>query len=210
MSDRALVFIDGNNWYHSLKRGKISNIRNLDYAKISRKLVGPRDWHGTRYYIGRVSQTGNRRLYAQQRSFLDSLQSTDKTSCHLGRLEKRQVTSETARQLKRYLAELKTEIDGQVFHDLIGIAESEAPFVMVEKAVDVMLAVDMTAMAIRDEYDTAYLLSADGDFTPAVKLIRQELKKKIFAVSASYGAALGREVNAFIHLKSDWFVDCYR
>jgi len=39
--------------------------------------------------------------------------------------------------------------------------------VMVEKAVDVMLAVDLVVMAERDEYDAAYILSADGDYTPA-------------------------------------------
>ena len=41
--------------------------------------------------------------------------------------------------------------------------------VWVEKAVDVQIAVDMIAMAQRGEYDAAYLLSADGDFTPAVE-----------------------------------------
>jgi hypothetical protein len=42
MSDRAILFIDGNNWYHSLKRNGVGAIGDLDYAKISQKLLGPR------------------------------------------------------------------------------------------------------------------------------------------------------------------------
>jgi hypothetical protein len=47
-----------------------------------------------------------------------------------------------------------------------------------------MLAVDMVRMAERNEYDTAYLLSADGDFTPAVKAVAEK-GKKVFAASAT-------------------------
>ena len=32
-----------------------------------------------------------------------------------------------------------------------------------------MIATDMISMAYDNEYDVAYLLSADGDYTPAVK-----------------------------------------
>ena len=56
-----------------------------------------------------------------------------------------------------------------------------------EKAVDVMLAVDLGLMAERGGFDTSYLLSADGDFTPAVEAARSS-GKKVFAVSASQGA----------------------
>ena len=34
-----------------------------------------------------------------------------------------------------------------------------------------MLATDMVAMACRKEYDAAYLLSADGDYTHAVEFV---------------------------------------
>lgn len=73
MTDRAILFIDGNNWYHSLKETRVPDLIHLDYEKISRKLVGPREWLGTRYYIGRVHQQGNPHLYAGQRRFLGKL-----------------------------------------------------------------------------------------------------------------------------------------
>jgi uncharacterized LabA/DUF88 family protein len=80
--------------------------------------------------------------------------------------------------------------------------------VFVEKAVDVMIAVDMVTMAGRNEYDAAYLLSADGDFTPAAKAVGA-LGKKVYAVSVAHGAQLAASVTAFIHLDPEWFTDCY-
>lgn len=61
---RAVVFIDGNNWYHSLRDVGLADVGRLDYGAVSRKPIGPRRWVGTRYYIGQVRQTGNGTLYA--------------------------------------------------------------------------------------------------------------------------------------------------
>jgi len=54
MPDRAVLFVDGNNWFHSLRKAGVDDLFMLDYAKISTKLVGPRVWLATRYYIGQV------------------------------------------------------------------------------------------------------------------------------------------------------------
>ena len=211
MSERAVLFVDGNNWYHGLKDAGVTDQGRLDYVQIAQKLVGPRIWQGTRYYIGRVQQTGNKRLYAEQRSFLARLKSADKRiTAHLGRLEPRQVKSEAAQELLQYLASLKTTIDVQVFKDLVAIGQRhKVARVMVEKAVDVMLAVDLVTMAERDLFDCAYILSADGDYTHAVTSVR-ERGKKVFAVSASHGAQLAAAVNSFIRINAAWFADCYQ
>ena len=50
LADRAVVFIDGNNWYHALCRVKVGHLARLDYRKICEKLLGPRQWVGMRYY----------------------------------------------------------------------------------------------------------------------------------------------------------------
>lgn len=70
--NRAILFVDGNNWYHGLRRAGVVDQARLDHAKIAAKLVGPRTWIETRYYIGQVSQSGNSQLYADQR-VLDDL-----------------------------------------------------------------------------------------------------------------------------------------
>jgi uncharacterized LabA/DUF88 family protein len=51
-------------------------------------------------------------------------------------------------------------------------------------------------------------MSADGDFTPAVRAVRS-LGKKVFAASPFNGAELASVVNAFIRLEAVWFDDCY-
>lgn len=210
MSDRAILFVDGSNWYHALKGIGVASPGRLDYARLSQKLVGPRTWVATRYYIGQVRQVGNRRLYRDQRRFLAGLRNSDpRISTHLGRLEPRTVENEGARELQQYLHGLPVQIDRGVFHNLLAIAARHASTqIMVEKAVDVMLAVDLVTMAGRDEFDAAYILSADGDYCPAVEAAAR-LGKHVYACSPAYGAALASVVKAFIRPPSHWFADCY-
>jgi uncharacterized LabA/DUF88 family protein len=78
----------------------------------------------------------------------------------------------------------------------------------VEKAVDVMLAVDMVRMADKGDYDVAYLLAADGDYTPAARAVK-EAGKKLFAAALRPGAELAKEVYKFIPLQRDWFTGCF-
>ncbi len=206
-----MLFVDGNNWYHALKAIGVPESGALDLARISRKLVGARQWVATRYYIGRVSQRSAPALYADQRRYVADLLATDpRLSVHFGRIERRPASDRTAMELKRYLHELPFRIDPRVYRDLYRIAASGARgATYVEKAVDVHLAVDLVVMAERDEFDAAYLLSADGDFTPAVEAVRAHAKR-IYAASPATGAALAAVVDTFIPLRKEWFHDCYR
>jgi len=211
MADRAVVFIDGNNWFHSLCHIGVEHRTLLDYRKISEKLLGPRQWISTKYYIGQINQRANPSLYAQQRSFLASLEKTDpRISVCLGRIEPRTGTNDAARELREYLARLTIKIEPTVFAELSDIAKRHhEATVFVEKAVDVFLAVDLVTMAINDIYDAAYILTADGDYTPAVAEVRR-LGKKVYAASPMSGAQLAKAVNSFIRLPAEWFVDTYR
>ena len=156
MARRATLFIDGNNWYHGLKGLGTVDLGRLDYRKLSLKLVGPRRWIGTRYYIGRVPQSGDVTLYTNQRHFLAKLEAESRISTHLGRLEPRPVANPTARDLRSYLSNLRTKIDLRVFQDLMKLAHRhQKTTVFVEKAVDVMLGVDLVVMAERDDFDDA-------------------------------------------------------
>ncbi len=210
MTGRAVIFVDGNNWYHGLRDHlQLPGLLRLDYAAISRKLLGSREWIATRYYIGRVAQQEHRELYASQRRFLARLIATDpRISYHLGRLEQRTVRNMAAEDLRKYLGRLNIRLPATVFRDLMQIARKHrASQIMVEKAVDVQIAVDIVMMAERDEYDVAYLLSADGDFTPAVTAART-MGKQVFAVAPLFGVQLAAATNAFIRLDRGWFSDC--
>jgi uncharacterized LabA/DUF88 family protein len=208
--ERAVVFIDANNCYHAMKAKGVGKLGSLNYAKISEKLVGARDWRGTRFYVGQVKNEGNTALYNEQRSFIAWLQSCDsRISVHFGRLEAHTEPNALARRLKRYLADTKVRIDKEVFRDLVAMGNAyEYTKIVQEKAVDVALAVDLVMMAQRDEYDVAYVLSADGDFTPAVTAVR-DLGKKVFAASPDHGAQIAAAAYKFIPLAREWFDDCF-
>ncbi|HKI04861.1 MAG TPA: NYN domain-containing protein [Thermoanaerobaculia bacterium] len=205
--DRALLFIDGNNWYHACKACGVKDRFALSYVAVSRKLVDPRTWVGTRYYIGALKQT--HRGYREQRQFLSRLQNSDpRISVHLGRIEERPQVNELARELLQYLTTVQLEPEVRLALENLA-AKREFVSLLKEKAADVMLAVEMYKLAVEDAYDAAYLLSADGDFTPAVHAV-MDLGKKVYCVSPLFSAALKNASSAFIPLVKDWFNDCYR
>ncbi|HSQ58981.1 MAG TPA: NYN domain-containing protein [Acidobacteriota bacterium] len=208
--DRAVFFVDGSNWYHSLRDIGLDEVGRLSYQKICEKLAGPRAWTATRYYIPDVGIIGSPQLLADQTSFLSYLRSQDsRISVHIGRLEPRTAENEAAKELLHYLGGLKIRIPIQVYKDLIALGKRHAKAkVFVEKAIDVQIAIDMVVMAVNGEYETAYLLSADGDYTPAIDAVRG-LGKKVFAASPGPCKRLSLAANSYIRLKRDWFNSCF-
>ena len=98
--DRAVFFVDGSNFYHGCEKLPLSNLGRLNFAKVCTKLVGPRQWTATRYYVGQVPPTGNLALSADQKKFFGFLTSCDpRISVHLGRIEQRRAKSEAAEEL---------------------------------------------------------------------------------------------------------------
>ena len=210
-SQRAVVFIDGSNWYHSLRRHAVTAPFELDYAKLSKKLLGPRDWVETRYYIGALPQRWNPQAYADQRRFLARLTRTDpRIQIRLGRLEPRSEPNPLAKTLREYLDTTAHTLsqEARSFLDKLS-REHERVVTLKEKAVDIMLAVDLIRLAEENRFDAAYILSADGDFSPAVEAVRSS-GRNVYAASLDVGHALRAVANTFIHLDRAWLGDCYR
>lgn len=208
--DRAVVFVDGSNLYHSLKTIGIRG-GELDYPQFFRTLCGPRKWCEARYYVGQVSADADQ--YAGQRRFLANLENDHEyIEVIRGRVERRTQTNELAHKLTRYLGGLETRIDPQVYSDLFALANDNKEVVTYkEKEVDVNLAVDMVAGAYEDAYDAAYIVSADGDYVPAAEQV-QRLGKTVYAASPSGCLALREACKAFIKLNYVWFYEngCFR
>lgn len=207
--NRCILFIDGNNWYHGLKPIGIDS-GWLDYHKVADKLLLGRKLKQIRYYVGKVS--GNLKRSRGQARFLDRLRSQG-IHIALGRIERNELSPDNnpvISKLKALLDDVRDSLPEDAVQRFDALCSERIPF-FTEKQVDVSLAVDMVEMAHRDEYDTAYLFSADGDFVPAAKAVRR-LNKKIFAVSASSperqpGRQLEAAVNTLIPLKWDWFAE---
>ena len=215
--ERAIIFIDGNNFYNAMKRSDCYS-HNLNYEAFSRKLVQDRKWIATRYYIGQIPQDSkglNKQqkykqndLYKKQRQFLAGLSSFNRVQYFFGRLERKHTY--LPKQLSNWLANLPEDLSPEVSKISKQLRKLSRIPTYVEKAVDVQIAVDMITMAHRGEYDVAYLLSADGDFTPVVKEILK-IGSKVFVASPAEGAQLARAVghHRYIRMRRDFFDGCW-
>ena len=207
--EKAIIFIDGSNFYHGMKEKRLSSM-DLDYAKFSRKLVLNRQWIQTRYYVGQVKQEGDLTAYQKQQKFLHRLKSFENVNYFLGRLERRQ-TKGSSKKLKKWLDALPNRPDvslsPEIVEELSRVASVDS-VTWVEKGVDVMIATDMVSMAYEDKYDTAYLLSADGDFTHAIRKVR-DTGKKVLVASSIPGNEISKAANSFIPMNKRFFDGCW-
>ena len=200
--ERAVLFIDGSNFYHAAKNIGIAT-GELDYQKLADKLVMNRQLAGIRYYVGQVS--GNLSRRSSQQKFLSRIQGQG-VKVFTGRIERRMVSpndNPLIGRLKDVLAAHKADLRGSILAELDALCTMSVPQ-YTEKRVDVSIAVDMVTMAHSGQYDVAYLLSADGDFVPAVEAVKKS-GKKVFAASPAFGYELGRAVDNFFRLRRDWF-----
>ena len=202
--EQAVFFIDGNNWYHAARKIRI-NSSTLDYIRFAQKLsLGLRDVLEVRYYVGKVR--GDLNLTRNQERFLASIKRQG-VKVILGRVERKQ-EQRSANQVRKELENILSSYGDRikppaVLSKLTELARRDT-YSYTEKRVDVNIAVDMVSMAMKNEFDVAYLVSADGDFVPAVEAVR-ELGKKVFAATPASGYELKQAVNGFIHLKPEWF-----
>ena len=67
----------------------------------------------------------------------------------------------------------------------------------IEKKVDINIAIDMISLGYENGYDTAVLVSGDGDFVPVVqKLLNMDKKVEIWAFKYSLANALKEKIGS--------------
>jgi uncharacterized LabA/DUF88 family protein len=82
--------------------------------------------------------------------------------------------------------------------------------VPVEKGVDIMIATDFLKMAWNDLYDTAILVSGDGDFSYAVQAVKDLGKHVVVAAfSANLSKELGQVADSKEYFTPDYFSDIW-
>lgn len=77
----------------------------------------------------------------------------------------------------------------------------------IEKGIDIQIAVDMLSMAVNDLYDTAILISGDGDFAYAIEAVKN-LGKHVEVAYVTQTYRLKSVWDKFIHLTSGFLQDC--
>jgi len=158
---RAIVFIDGSNFYHRLRyltknKEKIS-LSDFDFINFAYRICGEAELIEVRYYIGAIRRQKNNpkseEMYAGQQRLFFKLQ---------------------RQNIKVILGQLIQHRD-KSYH---------------EKGVDVRMAVEMIRLARQDKYDIAYLLSSDTDLVPAVEEVLS-LGKRVRYIGAADSQSFG-------------------
>jgi len=153
--ERVCIFIDGSNFYHSVKDTFNLHDSQINFAKFIELLKKDRLLIDTYYYNAPLDIKFNKEVYWKQQKFFDELRKIPALHIILAHMR-------------------KTKQGGKIFYSV--------------KGDDIHLAIDMVSFAYENLYDTAILVSGDGDFEPAIKRV-QKLGKKVenayFSISRS-------------------------
>lgn len=144
--ERVVIFIDGSNIYHILKRlfpDKKPN--DFSFENFISYLVNERGLVKVYYYNAPLNRKESEEGYIKQQRFFDKIKRIPNFNLILCRMQKRKFNGETIYEVKED---------------------------------DIHLAVDMVKLAYNNDYDTAILVSSDGDFVPAVEAVK-EIRKNV-------------------------------
>lgn len=173
----AIVFIDGNNWYHRLKN--ISTSRDVSFKRLTEFVCKKfnlilKDIY---FYNSRPDISDGKENYYKQMSFFSSL---EKEGIKV-RTRKLQKSSNKEVIEKKHL-----EINNlKLCPKCLDITKNNCslcikPFKKKEKGIDVKIAVDMISKSvINGECDCCILISGDGDFIPAMQVIKDSGKEAL-------------------------------
>ncbi len=144
---RVSIFIDGNNFYHGLKKiyGNSKSLINFNFNKFANFLANKRKIVIISYYNAPLDKTKNLEKYKSQEKFFEKIKKIPNFNLVLCKLLKRKIKGTN----KSYY---------------------------IIKEDDIYMAVDMVEGASDDNFDVAILVSGDGDFVPAVKAVQKRGK----------------------------------
>ncbi len=183
--ERIVIFIDGSNFYHGLK--KHTGRKYFNYEKFVNLLCGrERKLIRTYYYNAPLPQQADHAAYQKQRQFFDGLRNIPYFELRLGRLEPRQKT-----------------------HICSGCKSESKISTYKEKGVDVKLAIDMLTHAANKNFDTAILVTGDGDFVEAVEAIKKFGLHVEHAYFKDMSRALQQSCDKSIILTEEFLKDCF-
>ena len=165
-TERVYVFIDGSNLYKGMQLHiGPGPFPPQSINKLAQHLCGQRRLVKIMYYNSPLNR--NDAAYRAQQQFFDGLRKISYLELKFGHLKKRTV--------KMYCATCKG-----MFEDAI-CRKCGNPLPLVkytDKGTDVHIAIDLLLHAFDNQYDTAILISEDGDFVSAVQEVKR-LKKKV-------------------------------
>ena len=148
--DRICIFIDGSNFYHALAEAE--KPKSIDFGKLSLALTGLDRKHVQTYYYNTP---------------LPHPDSRDR-DCKVK--ESRRRDQQKFFNALRFVPNLTFKM---------GRFQKLPAGNLVEKGIDVMIAVDMLILAYKNAYDTAILISSDADFKSAIEVLKFDFGKRV-------------------------------
>ena len=144
---RVAIFIDGNNFYHGLKKiyGNSKSYMDFDFDEFTKFLTKDREIVNIFYYNAPLDRTKNLEKYKGQQKFFEKIKKIPKFNLILCKLVKRKI-------------------------------KKTGEFYYIIKEDDIHMAVDMVEGAADNKFDVAIVVSGDGDFVPAVKAVKRRGK----------------------------------
>ena len=196
----AIVFIDGNNWYHNSKN--VLDPTKVDFIKLSTLICNQFNFEvkEIRYYNSIPDIKDGALIYHKHMEFLSSLKKQN-IKIFTRKLQKNS-TKEILKDKEKTLQNLdlcdicKPFIEGMC-HDCIGNIKRK------EKGVDVWIASDIIRKSIvENQCDVCILISGDADFIPAMQTIKNAKKEVITAsVYQGYSRQLREGSFRYFYLK---------
>jgi uncharacterized LabA/DUF88 family protein len=207
---KAVIFIDGNNFYHNLKEMKIKP-GNIDFKKLG-DLISSHfkcKLDEVRYYNSVPTLKDGKVLYYSHLKFIDSLRKISNFTIHTRKLQ--------THSNKELLKEKKELIDSMDLCDSCrpiveeNILDTISNVKKKEKGIDVLLAVDLVEYAIKEKSDFLIVLSGDADFVPAMNLAKEN-NGEVFSVSLAkgYSKELREKFKFFVLSKNNLMENCFK
>lgn len=197
---KAMIFIDGNNWYHNSKQ--IVDTKDIDFIKLSKFICDSLNLECVeiRYYNSIPDISENALKYHQHMKFLNRLekQGIKVFTRKLQKASTQEILKEKSRIVELLdLCKVCRPLVKQNCLDCIGVITKK------EKGIDVKIAVDMIRKCLIEKTcEVCVLISGDADFIPAMQTIKDTGKEAITAcVSVGYSRELRDGRFRYFYLK---------
>lgn len=172
MKLRAAFYVDGFNLYHSIDNLKKPHLLWLSLRSLAEELIPSRDETvASISYFSAIAFHRNTTSISKHRAYIAALKATG-VECVLGRFKDQHRTCRKCGNAWKHPEEKET---------------------------DVNIAVRMVADGFQDLFDVCYLISADTDLIPPLRLIRATLPTKTIVAVSPPGRPHGQEIRALAH-----------
>jgi len=133
---RVIVFIDGSNFYHSLKYS-FSKV-NIDLESFCNFLINNNDLIQINYYTAPLNQIDNELEYSRQQKYFNYLSKIKRLNLYFGRLEKRNNNHKTEKGVDVKLAIDLLSLAYNNKYDIAILISNDSDFVPAVKEVQIL------------------------------------------------------------------------